>query len=231
MSGLITMKATITYKGLSTVIEKEVYMDDGDTTIAGTVEQEGFYSGGKYTYGISHPIGGAATFNKVYCNHKVLFTLNKWDMIGRSISCTNNRLPWTYNNSTNELRVVPTTAGTYTFKFKYSGDNDDVVEEKTLEFTASEVKDDGGGSIIYSIENDNIILKQSNNMPTDLTANSATTSNWRIQITNLSTSAVVKETEIQSELPVCIPIGDLPDGYYAAYITNGENVINFKFNK
>lgn len=45
MSGLITLRATITYKGVSTVIEKDVYMDDGDTTIAGTVEQEGFYSG------------------------------------------------------------------------------------------------------------------------------------------------------------------------------------------
>ena len=231
MSGLITLRATITYKGVSTVIEKDVYMDDGDTTIAGTVEQEGFYSGGKYTSGISHPIGGAATFNKVYCNREVLFTLNKWDMIGRSVSCTNNRLSWTYNNATNELRVVPTTAGTYTFKFKYSGDNDDVVEEKTLEFTAFDVKDDGGGSIIHSIENDNIMLKRADNESVYSTTNGITTSNWRIQITNLSTSAVVKETEIQSELPVCIPIGDLPDGYYAAYITNGENVINFKFNK
>lgn len=152
-------------------------------------------------------------------------------MIGRSVSCTNNRLSWTYNNATNELRVVPTTAGTYTFKFKYSGDNDDVVEEKTLEFTAFDVKDDGGGSIIHSIENDNIMLKRADNESVYSTTNGITTSNWRIQITNLSTSAVVKETEIQSELPVCIPIGDLPDGYYAAYITNGENVINFKFNK
>lgn len=231
LSGLFTIKASLYYKGLSTIIEKEVYMDDGDNTIDGTVEQEGFYSGGKYTSGISHPIGGAADFNKVYCNHEVLFTLNKWDMIGRSVSCTNNRLSWTYNNSTNELRVVPTTAGTYIFKFKYSGDNDDVVKEKTLEFTAYEIKTDGGGSIIHSIENDNIMLKRDDNKSYYSTTNGITTSNWKIQITNLSTSAVVKQTEIKSELPVCIPIGDLPEGYYAAHITNGDNVINFKFNK
>lgn len=223
-TGFITIKATITYKTATKILEKRIYVDNDSQTISGTLIQDGFTYGGKEYFGVNKTISSGAAFNKIY-NRPAKFILKEGEMINRTIVAKDNSLSWTYNPANYELKVMPVSAGVYEFVFPKNDDNSNVLEEKELAFTVTEVS--GGGGIIHSITDGilNINLSKDFNL-----LNTQKPSKYDIQIVS-ATSSLPIENYKSTSIPCTLDINHLENGIYILIITDGNVFYSSTFKK